>query len=86
MATVSVTSKGQVTVPKRVRQALGITSGSKIKFDIVDGQAQPHLVRRGATSCVEDGPGILGYKGLRIPIDELQGAVAVSKAAQRARR
>jgi len=86
MATVSVTSKGQVTIPKRVRQALGITSGSKIEFDIVDGHAQLRLVRRGASSRVEDGPAILGYEGPRIPIDELQGAVAVSKAAQRARR
>lgn len=86
MATVSVTSKGQVTIPKRVRLALGITSGSKIEFDIVGGHARLRLLRRGATSRVEDGPAILGYAGPRIPINELQGAVAVKKAAQRARR
>ncbi|MBI2316702.1 MAG: AbrB/MazE/SpoVT family DNA-binding domain-containing protein [Betaproteobacteria bacterium] len=34
MATVSVTSKGQVTIPKRVRQALGIAPGSKV-IDLV---------------------------------------------------
>jgi hypothetical protein len=27
----SVTSKGQVTIPKRVREALGITPGSKVE-------------------------------------------------------
>ena len=29
---VSVTSKGQVTIPKQVREALGITPGSKVEF------------------------------------------------------
>lgn len=86
MTAVSVTSKGQVTIPKRVRQALGITSGSKVEFDIVGGNARLRLVRRGATSRVEDGPGILDYKGPRIPIDELQGAAAVEKAYRRACR
>lgn len=86
MGTVSVTSKGQVTIPKRVREALGITAGSKVEFDIVSGHAQLHLVSRGASTRVEDGPGILDYKGPRIPIDELQGAAAVKKAYQRARR
>ena len=86
MTTVSVTSKGQVTIPKRVRQALGITAGSKVEFDVVGGNAQLRLVRRGTTSRVEDGPGILDYKGPRIPIAELQGAVAVKKAYRRAGR
>ncbi len=36
----SVTSKGQVTIPKRVRRALGITPGSKVEFDIDRGGAR----------------------------------------------
>ena len=36
---VSVTSKGQVTIPKRVREALGITPGSKVEFDVAGGGA-----------------------------------------------
>lgn len=39
MAGISVTSKGQVTIPKRVRQALGITPGSKVEFDLDKGGA-----------------------------------------------
>jgi AbrB family looped-hinge helix DNA binding protein len=31
----SVTSKGQVTIPKSVRQRLGIRQGSKIEFALV---------------------------------------------------
>jgi AbrB family looped-hinge helix DNA binding protein len=33
MAT-SVTSKGQVTVPKKVRDALGLAPGSRVEFDV----------------------------------------------------
>ena len=33
-----VTSKGQVTLPKQVREALGLTTGSRLAFDIREGQ------------------------------------------------
>jgi len=33
----TVTSKGQITLPKRIREQLGIQSGSRIRF-ILDGQ------------------------------------------------
>jgi len=35
--TVTVTSKGQVTVPKQVRDRLGIKPGSKVDFEVADG-------------------------------------------------
>lgn len=31
-----VTSKGQVTIPQRVRQQLGITPGSEVDFELDD--------------------------------------------------
>lgn len=86
MSSVSVTSKGQVTIPKRIRDELGITAGSKVEFELVGDKARMRLVRKGSASRIEDGPGILGYTGPRIPIRDLQGAVAVKKAARRARR
>ncbi len=36
MESTSVTSKGQVTIPKPIRQQLGIRKGSKIAFKIVN--------------------------------------------------
>lgn len=84
--TVSVTSKGQVTIPKRVRQALGITPGSKVEFDLEGGAARLKLIRRRAPSRVEDGPAILNYQGPRIPIQDMHGGLAMKKAAKRARR
>jgi antitoxin PrlF len=35
MAT-TVTSKGQVTVPQRVRERLGIVPGSKVEFELAE--------------------------------------------------
>lgn len=85
MATVSVTSKGQVTIPKRIRQALGITPGSKVEFDLDEDGARIRLVKKGARSRIEDGPEILNYSGARIPIGQMHGGIAMRKAARRAR-
>src|SRR6266566_4344677 len=63
---VSVTSKGQVTIPKRVRDALGITPGSKVEFDVATGGARLKLVKRHASSRIEEGAAILNYNGPRI--------------------
>jgi AbrB family looped-hinge helix DNA binding protein len=35
----TVTSKGQVTIPKRVRDQLGLRAGSKVEFVLVKGHA-----------------------------------------------
>jgi AbrB family looped-hinge helix DNA binding protein len=34
-----VTSKGQVTIPKAVREALGVAPGDRLLFRVVDGHA-----------------------------------------------
>lgn len=45
MQVCSVTSKGQVTIPKSVRQQLGIRQGSKVSFSVEsDGSVALHLV------------------------------------------
>ena len=83
---VSVTSKGQVTIPKRVRQALGIRPGSKVEFDLDGGGARLKLVKGQVPSRIEEGPAILNYTGPRIPVVRMHGGVAMKKAAKRARR
>ncbi len=35
----TVTSKGQVTLPKRIRDALGIEPGSEVEFELQEGKA-----------------------------------------------
>jgi antitoxin PrlF len=47
---VTVTRKGQVTIPKPVRDRLGIHPGSKVDFEIAeDGRAFLHRVGKRAT-------------------------------------
>ncbi len=41
-ATSTLTTKGQTTVPKTVRQALGIDCGDKISYRIKDGRVTIH--------------------------------------------
>jgi len=54
MVTVTVTSKGQVTVPKQVRDRLGIKPGSKVDFEIAeDGRA---FLRRVGNRIVKPSP------------------------------
>ena len=85
MAAVSVTSKGQVTIPKRVRKALGITPGTKVEFDVEGGGARLTVVKIAKPSDVARGAAILGYSGPRIPIEDLDGGAAMKKASKRAR-
>jgi|CXWL01.1.fsa_nt_gi AbrB family looped-hinge helix DNA binding protein len=85
MSQVSVTSKGQVTIPKAVRDALGITAGSKVEFDLDATGARLRIVRVGEVSRIEEGPALLSYKGPRIPTEELDGSIAVARSNRHAR-
>jgi AbrB family looped-hinge helix DNA binding protein len=44
METTSVTSKGQVTIPKSLRQQLGLRRGSKVEFVLVGERVEMHIV------------------------------------------
>ena len=37
MASVTVTRHSQVTIPKAIREAVGITEGDKVKMEVVEG-------------------------------------------------
>ena len=64
----TVTSKGQVTIPKDVRQQLGIRQGSKVEFTIVDDHVELHLVSRPA-DVPTSGFGMLKVKRRVAPAD-----------------
>jgi hypothetical protein len=64
---------------------LGITPGSKVEFDVAAGGARLKLVKRHASSRIEEGAAILNYNGPRIPVNQMHGGLAMKKAAKRAR-
>ena len=45
MATARITSKGQITVPKQVRDRLGIEPGDALEFHFEDGRLEVRPVR-----------------------------------------
>lgn len=64
----TVTSKGQVTIPKAVRQRLGIRKGSRIEFKVVGDYVEMRLVRRVAKPS-SSGFGMLKSSRSSVPTD-----------------
>ena len=68
METTTLTSKGQVTVPKAVRQQLGLRQGTKVTF-VVEGD---HAVLRPAVpqrATPKSGFGMVKVSGPAVPPD-----------------
>lgn len=74
MATATVTSKGQVTIPAKVRSQLGIETGDRIEFVDI-GQGQFAIVA--ATRSIKELKGIFrGRRKKPVSIEEMNRAVA----------
>ncbi|HDZ75200.1 AbrB/MazE/SpoVT family DNA-binding domain-containing protein [Aurantimonas sp. C2-6-R+9] len=73
----TVTSKGQTTIPKAVRDELGLEDGSRIEWEITDGKAS--IIPR--TLRMIDLAGVLGNPlGRPTTIEEMDEAVAAAVA------
>ena len=68
MQTTSVTSKGQVTIPKSVRQKLGIRQGSKVEFFFADDHVELR-VKSTPADIPANGFGMLKSKKTAVPAD-----------------
>jgi AbrB family looped-hinge helix DNA binding protein len=64
----SITSKGQVTIPKTLRQQLGLRQGSKVEFVLVDDRVEMRIVSTPA--CLPaSGYGMLKSRRQALPAD-----------------
>jgi AbrB family looped-hinge helix DNA binding protein len=68
MDVTSVTSKGQVTIPKEIRQQLGIRAGSQIEFVLVGDHVELR-VRSTPREVPESGFGMLKTRRVAVPAD-----------------
>jgi AbrB family looped-hinge helix DNA binding protein len=68
MEVTSVTSKGQVTIPKGVRQQLGIRQGSRIEFSLVGDHIEMR-VKTTPLDLIESGYGMLKSRRVAVPAD-----------------
>ncbi len=74
MVTATLTSKGQLTIPKTIRDSLHLHTGDRIAF-IVNGHAE--AVLKPVTKSVDDVFGLLhGPTQTSRSIDEMKAAVA----------
>lgn len=83
MANVSVTQKGQVTIPVSVRRVLGIVSGSKVRFSAEGNGARLELVKTKTPSRVEDGAGLLQAKGKSVSVAAMDPARLLRRATRK---
>ena len=68
MEATSVTSKGQVTIPKEVRQELGIRAGSRIAFSLVGDHVEMR-VKSSPSGVASSGFGMVKSRRVSIPAD-----------------
>ena len=68
MGITSVTSKGQVTIPKPVRQKLGIRQGTRIEFSLVRDHVELR-VRSSPADVPASGFGMLTSRKRAVPSD-----------------
>jgi AbrB family looped-hinge helix DNA binding protein len=80
---VTVTDKGQLTVPKALRDRLDIRPGTKVDFDLMpDGSVRMTVLARGAGNLF----GLLHRRGRKSRSIEEMDAGIVKATANRAKR
>ncbi|MEM0899193.1 MAG: AbrB/MazE/SpoVT family DNA-binding domain-containing protein [Pseudomonadota bacterium] len=72
-----VTSKGQITLPKKLRDELGVNEGDAIKF--VRDDAGNYAVKRKQPHPINDLRGILKHDGPPLSSDEIVELVRLSR-------
>ena len=80
MTAATVTSKGQITIPLSVRQALQVGSGDRVEFVEIDsGRFEVFAV----THSVRSLKGMFGKSTKSVSIDEMNATIATQGAASR---
>ena len=73
----TVSIKGQTTLPRAVRVALGIESGDRVRYVILDGE-----VRLMKACSVKDLRGMLARPGqVSVPLEAMDEAIATGASA-----
>jgi antitoxin PrlF len=73
MTTATLTSKGQITIPAEVREALGVDTGDRVEFvEIAPGRYEFIA----ATKSVTDLKGLFGKPRNTVSIEEMNEAIA----------
>jgi len=83
MENARVSSKGQMIIPRRVRQALGLGRGAELAVELLPGEgfvARPRKTDRAAQ--VRAIAGMLSHRGRKLPAAREQAAIAAIVLAE----
>lgn len=80
MATATLTSKGQLTIPAEVRRALKVDAGDRVEFVQV---APDRFEFMAANRSVTELKGMFGKPSKRVSIDDMNQAIAKRGASAR---
>jgi AbrB family looped-hinge helix DNA binding protein len=85
MPAATLTSKGQITVPKEIRDALGVKTGDRLGFRI---KPDGTIVVLAETVDIADLRGIIKSRVRGVTIEDMQSAIhkAVRKRARKSRK
>lgn len=81
----TVTSKGQVTIPMRIRRALGIRQGSRIAFEHQGDRVELRVLHR-AAPAIGSGFGMLDARGRHLPEDFDAASLLLARPRGQGRR
>ena len=79
MATASLTSKGQITVPIEVREDLGLKAGDRISF--IKGEHGEYIMKA-KTGSIMNLRGCVKWTGNPVTIEEMNETIAKSWAGE----
>ena len=80
MTTATISTKGQITIPSEVRQALQVDAGDRIEFVEVEPGRYEFFA---ATCCVTQLKGMFGKPKKTVSIEAMNAAIAQRGAAAR---
>ena len=85
MPTATLTTKGQVTIPKEVREHLGVETGDRLSFVVQDDGSGPGHAPR-ACMCARWGDSCTGRPAAPVSTAEMDRAIAAECASKFGRR
>jgi len=80
MTTATVTSKGQITIPASVREALHVGTGDRVEFVQIEPGRYEFIA---ATRSVTELKGMFGKPTKSVSIEEMNAAIAARGASAR---
>ncbi|MGH8832980.1 MAG: AbrB/MazE/SpoVT family DNA-binding domain-containing protein [Polaromonas sp.] len=80
MTTATVTSKGQITIPAQIREALHVSAGDRVEFVQVEAGRYEFIA---ATRSVTELKGMFGQSTKVVSIEDMNAAIAARGASAR---